>query len=223
MKSFICLVLCALVAATYAAPARFSNQAANIEALLSQSLQDRAEMEGIFSFLKKAGKGLLKAAPHIIGALGDGGKVQADDDDDDDDIANIEALFSQSFQDRAEMEGIFSFLKKAGKGLLKAAPHIIGALGDGAEKQDDDDDDDAPAKIEALLSQSLQDRAEMENFWDILKKVGKVALGALGDRGQEQEVNQAEAQFWGSVLTRALNLLGKKKWAAYQFGLCNEL
>ena len=132
MKTFICLVLCALVAATYAAPARMS-------------LQDRAEIEDFFDLIKKV------------------------------------------------------------------APHAFGGLGGGAEVQDDDDDDDAPAKIEALLSQSLQDRAEMESFWDILKKVGKVALGALGDRGQEQEVNQAEAQFWGSVLEVLDNMFGGKK------------
>ena len=181
MKILICLVLCALAATTYAAPARFN-------------LQDRAEMEGFFDFIKKAGKGLLKAAPHIIGALGDGVNVQDDDEDDNnDDLANIEALLSQSFQDRAEMEGFFDFIKKAGKGLLKAAPHIIGALGDGVNVQDDDDDDDeddnhlANANIEALLSQALQDRA------------------------QEQRLKQAEAQFWGSLLKGGLKLLGKKK------------
>ena len=137
MKTFICLVLCALVAATYAAPARLS-------------LQDRAEIEGFMDFLKKAGKVALKVAPHLLNG--------------------------------------------------------------GAEAQDDDDDDnDGLANIEVLLSQSLQDRAEIEGFLSTLGKIGKGALGLIGGRAQEQEMTQAEAQFWGSLVKTGLGLLGKKK------------
>ena len=257
MKTLICLFLCALVAATYGAPARSSSEMNQAEAQFWGALlrgavklaphiygavhgevevqddddddNDRAEMEGFLDILKKVGKGALKVAPlllnggadvqdndmsqaevqfwgsllrgavklapHIIGAVH--GEVEVQDDDDDD-------------NDRAEMEGFLDILKKVGKGALKVAPlllnggaevqdndksqaevqfwgallrgamklapHVIGAVGGEVEVQDDDDDDNDLVNIEALLSQSLRDRAEMEGFLDILKKVGKGAL-----------------------------------------------
>ena len=179
MKTLICLVLCALVAATYAAPVR--------------SNMNQAEAQFWGSLLKRA----LKLSPHIIRGISGGVEVQDDDgDENDDDLVNIEALLSQSAsqQDRAEIEGFFKLLKKIGKGALKVGPHVIRALGHGAEGalnllphviggaevQDDDGDenDDDLVNIEALLSQSasLQDRAEIEGFFKLLKKIGKKAL-----------------------------------------------
>ena len=113
MKTLILLVLCALVATTYAAPGIFWNQA--------KTDMSEAELQGFFGSLLKLGK---KALPHVIKAVGGGVEVQDDDDDDDDNTAIIEALLSsmqkeaqrkaalQSLQDRAVMEGWGSFLGK---------------------------------------------------------------------------------------------------------------
>ena len=133
MKTLILLVLCALVATTYAAPGIFWNQAKE-HADISQ-----AESQFWGSLLK--------------GTI----QVRFEDDDGEDDLANIEALISQSLHDRAEMEGFFDVLKKAGKLALKVAPHVIGG------------------------------EAEIQ-----------------GDK------SEAEAQFWASVLKGGLSMLGKK-------------
>ena len=121
---------------------------------------------------------LLSFIPQVLRGLTGGVESQ----DDDVDLANIEALLIQSLQDTAEIEG--GGLKKIGMGALKLAkairvlgngaegalkfvPKVIDVLGGGAEMQD-------LAKIDVLLSQSLQDSAEMEG--DQLKRIGKGAL-----------------------------------------------
>ena len=177
MKTFICLVLFALVATTYTAPARSS--------------MNQAEAQFWRDLLKKVGKGALKVAPHVLDALGGGAEMQ---DEDDDDLANIETLFSQRLQNRAEVEGFMDILKTIGKGAMKVAPYALDVLGGGAEMQDEDDDD--LANIEALLNQRLQERAEIEGFMDILKKIGKGAGSVL----------KGAAPF----LKTGLHLVGKK-------------
>ena len=183
MKTLICLVLCALVAATYAAPVR--------------SNMNQAEAQFWGSLLKRA----LKLSPHIIRGISGGVEVQDDDgDENDDDLVNIEALLSQSasLQDRAEIEGFFKLLKKIGKKALKVGPHVIRALGHGAEgalnllphviggaeEQDDDDNTDIQeAQISALLQNlQLHDRAKMENFWKTLGGIGKGILSVFGKK-----------------------------------------
>lgn len=194
MKTIICLVLCALVATTYAAPAR-----SNIN-------QAEAQFWGTLL------KGALKLAPHIIRGISGGVEVQDsnDGDENDDDLVNIETLLSQSasLQDRAEIEGFLKVLKKIGKGALKVVPHVIRGLGHGAEgalnllpnviggveEQDDDDTDiqavlsslqniDEDAQVNALFqSLQLHDRAKMENFWKTLGGIGKGILSVFGKK-----------------------------------------
>ena len=252
MKTLICLFLCALVAATYGAPARSSSEMNQAEAQFWGALlrgavklaphvigavgggaevQDNDKSQAEAQLWGALLRGAMKLAPHVIGAVGGEVEVQ-DDDDDDNDLVNIEALLSQSLQDRAEMEGFLDILKKVGKGALKVAPlllnggadvqdndmsqaeaqfwgsllrgavklapHIIGAVHGEVEVQDDDDDDN--------------DRAKMEGFLDILKKVGKGALKVAplllngGADVQDNDMSQAEAQFWGSLLRGAVKL-----------------
>ena len=192
MKTLICLVLCALVATIYAAPAR--------------STMNQAEAQFWGTLLK----GALKLAPHLIRGISGGVEVQDDDNTDDDDRANIEAFLnlvqddgntdyanietflSHSLQERAEMEG--DALKKIAKGILKVGPkairllghgaegalnllpHAINALGGGVEVQDVDDDD--LAYIEGLLSrvQNADDEAQMNALLQSLQLQDKVKV-----------------------------------------------
>ena len=158
MKTIICLALCALVATTYAAPAR------------SRTNQAEAQFLGA----------LLSFIPQVIRKITGGVEVQ----DDDVDLANIEAFLSQSLQNSAQMEG--DVLKKISRGALKVAkairvlgggvegalnyvPKVIDALGGGAKVQDVNNED--------LLGQSLQDRAEIEGLaGSVLRRIGKLAV-----------------------------------------------
>ena len=161
MKTLICLVLCALVATTYAAPAR------------SKTNQAEAQFLGA----------LLSFLPQVIRGITGGVESQNDDAD----LANIEAFLSQSLQDSAQMEG--DVLKRIAKGALKVAkaihvlhsgaegalnyvPKVIDALGGGAKVQG--------VNIEDLLSQSLQDRAQMEGLaGTVLRRIGTLAVNIV--------------------------------------------
>ena len=88
-------------------------------------------------------------------------------------VATTYAAPARSNKNQAEAQFWGSLLK----GALKLAPHIIREINGGVEVQDNDDTDDDPANIEAFLSQSLQDRAEMEGkvFKKIAKAIFKIA------------------------------------------------
>ena len=104
MKTLICLVLCALVASTYAAPASLEEMQAQL-----RKMQQHAEIEGFFSSLKNIAK---KVAPYakkgldIYNKVNGGVEIQ---DDDDDDIAQMEAYLS-NLQRQAEIEGLLNAL-----------------------------------------------------------------------------------------------------------------
>ena len=90
------------------------------------------------------------------------------------------------------------------KGTLKLAPHIIRGIGGGVEVQDDDDtDDDDRANIEAFLSQSLQDRAEIEG--KLLKKIAKGFL-KVGPKAIRLLGHGAEGAL--NLLPQVINALG---------------
>ena len=116
MKTLICLVLCALVASTYAAPA---SDRAEIQALL-RSLQRQAEIEGWFS---KIVSGVKKAMPYakkgldIYNKMNGGAEMQDDDDDDDDDIVQLQAFLSNT--NEAEQQSFWSTMKSIGPGVLR--------------------------------------------------------------------------------------------------------
>ena len=176
MKTLICLVLCALVASTYAAPA---SDLVEIQAQL-RSLQDQAEIEGWFSnIVSGAKKGL-----DIYNKLNGG--VELQDDDDDDDIAQMEA-FLNNLQEQAEIEK-FKFgkawkkAKKIGSKALKYGKKgydIYNSVNGGqtapAEIQDDDDDD--IAQLQAFLSN--MNEAEQQSW---LGTAGKIGLSLLGKK-----------------------------------------
>ena len=177
MKTLICLVLFALVASTYAAPASLEEMQAEL-----RKMQQHAQIEGFFSSLKNIAK---KVAPYAKKGLDLYNKVnggaELQDDDDDDDIAQMEAYLS-NMQRQAEIEGFFSSLKNIAK---KVAPYakkgldIYNKVNGGAEIQQDDDDDDI-AQLQAFLSN--MDEAEQQNFWSTLGKIGKGALSLVGKK-----------------------------------------
>ena len=155
MKTTICLLLCALVATTYAAPAQMKTN------------QAEAQFIG----------GLFKL-PNIIHGLTDGNEVDLQDDDDD--FATIETLLSQRLQGTAEIEGIRNLFRKARKlarkvipTVLKTVPKVIGALGGGGDSPGDGCNDvntnpvnnmpsDVDSDLETVLSrvQSANDEAQ---------------------------------------------------------------
>ena len=137
MKIIICLVLCAFVATTYAAPttledavgrlllaglkSREQQQANRVQVMDDDDDDDMALIEGWFGKAFKKAKNLgKKVAPYAkkgydLYRAANGG-VEAQDDDDDD-RAEIEALI-QSLKDRAELESFWSTLGKIGKTAL---------------------------------------------------------------------------------------------------------
>ena len=233
MKTLICLVLCALVASTYAAPASLEEMQAQL-----RKMQQHAEIEGFFSSLKNIAK---KVAPYakkgldLYNKVNGGAEIQ--DDDDDDDIAQMEAYLS-NLQRQAEIEGWFDKLKDVAK---KVAPYakkgldIYNKVNGGAEIQDDDEDDDI-AQMEAYLS-NLQRQAAIEGWFDKLKDVAKKVApyakkgldiynkvnGGVEMQDDDEiaqlqaflsNMNEAELQsFWktaGKIGKFGLNMLGKK-------------
>ena len=93
MKTLICLVLCALVASTYAAPASLEEMQAKL-----RKMQHHAEVEGFFSSLRNIARKM------------NGGVEMQQDDDDNDVVAQLQAFLSN--MNEAELQ---SFWKTAGK------------------------------------------------------------------------------------------------------------
>ena len=154
-KVTVCLVLCALMATAYTAPAPARTQA----------------------WWQLIGKGLSHLIPDEERAINQGWKslVDADmqDDDDDDDMAQIEALL-QDLQNEVELQSFWNKVKNFGKKALAigkkygpAAKKAYDIYNGGVNIQDDNDDDDR-AQIEALL-QSLHENAEEEGWKDWLR------------------------------------------------------
>lgn len=188
MKTLVCLVLCALVATTYAAPASFS---------------DQAQLEGFFSNLVKI---IKKVAPLAKKAY-DGDAAMQDDSKYDNNHAKVAALI-HLLNNEAAVEGFGSFLKKVFKVGRKTAPYVTKGLqfwndlnGGVARQNDPDDDKDYLANIEAVLS-SVQDADNDDE--------DSAQVNALLQSLQLENKADIES-FWGTLGKAALHLLGKKK------------